>query len=352
MMNGVSLFSSAGIGEYFLKDININIVLSNELIKRRSDLHKVIYPETEVLCGDIQSKDVKEHINQTIKEKNVKFLMATPPCQGFSLVGKNKTMTQMQSDPRNYLFLDVVEIIKANNLDFILIENVPRFLKLFLPYNGEPKGVIDILHDELGDKYHIKVDIFDSSDFGVPQVRKRAIIRIFKKNLKWEDPEPISKKISVRESIGHLPSLESEEKSDIRWHYGRKHSAEHILCMRHTPEGKSAFQNKIHFPKSKNGSIPKGFKTTYARIKWDEPCPTITMRNDAISSQTNVHPGRQLTDGTYSDARVLSIKELFLLTGLGNNFDLPLETSEILIRQVIGECVPPLLIKNICQKIS
>lgn len=351
-MKGVSLFSSSGIGELFLKKIGIDIVLANELIERRANLHSVIYPEKEVLCGDIQSKDIFSKVNDVIKEKNVKFLIATPPCQGFSLIGKNKTMTQMQSDPRNYLFLNVIEIIKKNELDYILIENVPRFLKLYIPHNNKPKGVIEILENELGKRYNIKCDIFDSSDFGVPQIRKRAIIRIFKKGLKWEKPEKDNQKITVRQAIGHLPSIESGDFSDIKWHFGRKHTVEHINCMKYTPEGKSAYQNKIHYPKSKSGKIPKGFKTTYSRIKWDEPCPTITIRNDAVSSQTNVHPGNKLSNGTYSDARVLSIKELFLLSGLGEEFDLPSSTPEILIRQVIGECVPPLLIKKICEQIT
>lgn len=94
-MNGVSLFASAGIGELFLKDIGINIVLSNELIKRRSDLHEVIHPETETLWGDINEKKTTDYINKVISEKDVKFLIATPPCQGFSLIGKNKNLTEM-----------------------------------------------------------------------------------------------------------------------------------------------------------------------------------------------------------------------------------------------------------------
>lgn len=350
-MNGVSLFSSAGIGELFLKTLGINIVLSNELIKRRSNLHQVIYPETETFCGDINEKITTDYINKIIYEKDVKFLIATPPCQGFSLIGKNKNLSEMQLDSRNYLFLKVIEIINSNDLDYILIENVPRFLKMFIPHNEKVKGVIEVLNDELGEKYNIKQDIFDCSDYGVPQSRKRAIIRIYKKGLVWGNPKK-EKKITLRDSIGHLPSIESGEKSKIKWHFGRKHTDQHILCMKHTPEGKSAHENLIYFPKSKNGNKPKGFKTTYSRLKWDEPCPTITMRNDAISSQTNVHPGRLKKDGTYSDARVLSIKELFLLTGLGNDFDLPENTPEILIRQVIGECVPPNLIKNICKEIK
>ncbi len=350
-MNGISLFASAGIGEYFLKEIGINIVLANEIIEKRANLHSIIHPSTQVICGDIQEPSIKQKIYNTIINENVKFLIATPPCQGFSLVGKNKTQSQMQSDSRNFLFLDIVEIINNSDLDYILIENVPRFLSLYIPHKNEARNVLDILKIELGDKYEIKSNIFDSSNFGVPQTRKRVIIKIYKKNLNWNDPEINKNKITVRDAIGHLPSIESGEFSPIKWHFGRKHTVEHILCMKHTPEGKSAYQNPIFFPKSKSGKIPKGFKTTYSRIKWDEPCPTITMRNDAISSQTNVHPGRKINENIFSDSRVLSIKELFLLTGLGDDFDLPDNTSEILIRQVIGECVPPLLIKKICNSI-
>ena len=350
-MNGVSLFSSSGIGELFLKKNGINIKVANELIKRRADLYNIIHKDSSMICGDINDDVIFNKIIKKTKEEKCKFLIATPPCQGFSLAGKNKNLTEMQLDERNYLFLKVIELVKVQNFDYIIIENVPRFLQLVLPYKGELLSPESILNNELGKKYNIDVQIYNSADFSVPQTRKRAIIKIYKKPLKWSPPKKHKKQITLKESIGHLPSLESGEKSKIKWHFSRTHSESHILTMKHTPEGKSAFQNKKYFPKTKDGLIPKGFATTYARLKWDEPSPTITMRNDAISSQRNVHPGRKLKDGTYSDARVLTIKELFLLTGLGEDFDLPINTPEMLIRQVIGECVPPSLIYEITKTI-
>jgi DNA (cytosine-5)-methyltransferase 1 len=206
---------------------------------------------------------------------------------------------------------------------------------------------IEIINNELCDKYNVEFKIYNSADYSVPQIRKRAIIKIFKKKYTWSEPLKHDKVVTLRDAIGHLPSLESGQKSFIKWHYARNHSPEHILCMKHTPEGKSAFKNKKFVPRKLDGSIPKGFATTYSRLKWDEPCPTITIRSDAISSQRNVHPGKILSKGIFSDARVLSIKELFLLTGLGEDFDLPISTPELLIRQVLGECVPPKLIFEI-----
>ena len=42
---GFRFFSSAGIGELFLDQVGINIILSNELIERRCQLHEIIYPK-------------------------------------------------------------------------------------------------------------------------------------------------------------------------------------------------------------------------------------------------------------------------------------------------------------------
>ena len=155
------------------------------------------------------------------------------------------------------------------------------------------------------------------------------------------------KKITVKEAIGHLPSIESGEKSDIQYHYAKKHNNRHISFLKYTPTGKTALHNEIHYPKKEDGTQIKGYATTYKRIEWDKPAPTITMANGSVSSQNNVHPGNLKVDGTYSDARVLTLKEIFILTGLPKNWHPPKWATENLIRQVIGEGVPPRLIDRL-----
>ena len=107
------------------------------------------------------------------------------------------------------------------------------------------------------------------------------------------------------------------------------------------------FENKVYFPKKSDWTKIKGFKTTYKRIEWDKPAPTITMCNGAISSQNNGHPGRLKENGEYSDARVLTLKEILILSGLPDNWKAPEWASENMIREVIGEGVPPRLIESI-----
>ena len=349
-LTGLSLFASAGIGETYFKDVGIDIKVANELLEKRAELYRAINPETTVVCGDITKDEVFSKILAACPKK-VDFILASPPCQGMSVAGKNRNQTTMEADERNYLITYVVKAIKATNPDYILVENVPALLKLKLQYAGKYRTVLDILQYEFGDQYEIDSMVVDSADYGVPQTRLRAIIKINRKGKKWS--WPIKKdKITVRDAIGHLPSLEAGEHSEIKWHFARKHSKDNILWMKHTPTGKSAFSNPVYYPQKKDGTRVKGYESSYRRIRWDAPAPTITIRNDCIASQRNVHPGRLLPDGTYSDARVLTPLELMLLNSLPADWNIPDDTPELLIRQCIGESIPPLMLKEIVRGIE
>lgn len=347
---GVSLFSSAGIAEQYLSDIGIDIVVANELLKERADLYKSQYPKANMICGNIQKDEVFHGILSATPD-DLDFLIASPPCQGVSVAGKNRTMEQMYSDNRNFLIFKAIDFIKHKHPKFVLIENVPTFLKLNLPVEDKLLNVLDILQLELGGDYRMESEVYDAADYGVAQRRTRALIKLYKRDRTWGRAEKTTRK-TVREMIGNLPSLEAGEKSTIKWHFARKHSKNHIECMRYTPTGKSAIENTIHYPKKENGERVKAYRTTFHRMYWDEPAPTITIRNDAISSQLNVHPGRLKKDGTYSDARVLTPLELMLLSSLPADWNIPDNTPELLIRQCIGECIPPLFIKQIVAQIQ
>ena len=344
---GLSLFASAGIAEFGFEDTDVDIILANELLPKRMEVHKFWHPNTLTICGDITDETVKNEVIHLSLEKDVNFIFATPPCLGLSLIVKIKSNEQMLKDSRNYLIFHTFYIIDLIQPEAVLIENVSRFFKIKYSINQKFMTIEEIIRDKYGDLYNLDFSIFNAADYGVPQNRERAIIRMWKKHLKWENPKK-QKQVTVREAIGDLPSLESGEVSNIKNHYARVHTKEHILCMKHTPTGKSAFENEIYYPRSKKtGERLKGYAATYKRISWDKPAPTITMRNDCISSQSNVHPGRLKDDGTYSDARVLTIRELFILSSVNPDLDLPPFVSNIQIRHMIGEAVPPKLIYEI-----
>lgn len=340
--NALSLFASAGIGEFYLDEIGIHVKVANELVKDRATIYQQLYPKSNMICGDITEISTYKKIINEAKKQKCKIVIATPPCQGMSVAGKMD-----KDDPRNTLIVSVIDSILDLNADFALIENVIGMLKFFIKIDNKWIKITDYILNRLGDDYEISFNKVNVEDYGIPQSRKRAIVLITRRNLniKWPLPNK-QKKITVKEAIGHLPSLESEETSDIKYHYAKKHKSSHILWMKNTPTGQTAFNNKKYYPNI-NGRKIKGFSTTYKRIKWDAPSPTITMCNGAISSQNNVHPGRKNIDGTYSDARVLTLLELFLLMGLPPDPGFPDSIKENQIRHALGEAVPPILLKKI-----
>ncbi len=350
-MNALSLFSSAGIAEYYLKDLGINVVLANELLKNRAETHKSIYPECEIVNSDIVLQETRDLIVSKCQGKNIDLIIATPPCQGVSTVGKNKSGDAIFQDPRNFLVLSALDIIDRVKPTFFVIENVPRFQEMRLPFDGKTIGLEELLNVKYGKEYTISCDVFNAADYGVPQTRYRIVYRAWKHGHTWALPQK-QRVITLKDAIGDLPSLEAGQKSKLKNHYARKHAENQIQCMRYTPTGKSAFKNEVHYPKKSDGSRIKGYGNSYKRMRWDVPAPTITMRNEIISSQENVHPGRELPDGTWSDARILTLRELLIVSSLPADMDRPTNISETLFRQLVGEGVPPKMFEEIMKGID
>ena len=345
-MNAISLFAGGGIGETYLHDIGIKTVVANELLEERANIYSYRFPETEMIAGDIKQK--KDILIEKAKANNVKLLIATPPCQGMSQLGQRR----YEEDERNYLIFDVLDIIDAVDIDYVFIENVPQFFSMHYPYKGNVCTIEEILTDKYSDKFEIKIGVYNAADYGVPQRRKRAIIRMFKKHLQWDDPPKIGKHITLREAIGHLPSIEAGEDSGIKYHIGPTCAQRHIDFLKHTPSGQSAHDNPVYYPKKENGEKIKGYHNTYKRLAWDEVCPTRTMYSHSVSGSNNCHPGNRLPDGTYSDARTLSLLELLIVSSLPQDIDLPDWVKEKAIREIIGEGVPPLMSKAFLQQIQ
>lgn len=344
-LKGLSLFANVGIAETYLKDVGVDIVLANELLEDRAKYHRHLH-NAEVIAGSITDDIIYNSIIKRANELKVNFILATPPCQGMSQAGQMK-----EDDPRNSLIIKAMDAFITLKPEAMLIENVPQMYKTSILINSEKINIKDYIEKICNQlNYEVKFNIFDAADYGTAQHRRRSFTRVFKKEYVWN--EPIKQNhITVKDKIGNLPSLESGQTSSIAWHKAKVHNDRHVLWMKNTPSGKTAFENSIYYPE-KDGRKIKGFATTYKRISWDKPAPTITMSSGSISSQNNVHPGRILNDGTYSDARALTILELLRLTGLDDNWNIPNWATDKMIREVIGEAIPPLLVKNIVRELK
>lgn len=357
-ITGLSMFSGGGIAETYFEDIGIHIAVANELVPERAQFYSHTHPGTEMICGDISDESVFETVMEVAEKAETHFLLATPPCQGMSTLGRK----EYESDDRNSLIQYVLKAIDRLKPDYVLIENVPKFIELLYDSDGttyfsdtakspKPYHIVELLEALYSDSYNVDMKVLNSMNYGVPQSRPRVIIKLFKKGLSWPWPQEEKHIVTLREAIGDLPSLESGQSSGIKWHTALKHNERQIEALRHTPEGKSAMKNEIYYPKKADGSRVRGFHNTYNRMHWDEPAPARTTNNHLMSGHNNVHPGRLLPDGTWSDARVLTLRELIIVSSLPLDWNIPDNYPEAKIRIIIGEAIPPLLSKKIAEQI-
>lgn len=355
-ITGLSLFSGGGIAETYFEEVGIKIAVANELIPKRAAFYQFTHPKTKMICGDITDSNVFNSVISSSKDLGVSFIMATPPCQGMSTLGKRK----YEDDKRNSLVHYALKAIDELSPDYVLIENVPKFVELRYDIDGvvackkhnkATYCIFELLNKRYSDKYCVEMKILNAMNYGVPQSRPRVILKMFKKGLSWPWPNEDNHIVTLREAIGNLPSLESGETSDIKWHNALVHNDRQILALKHTPEGQSAMKNPVYYPKKADGSRVKGFHNTYNRMRWDEPAPARTTNNHLMSGHNNVHPGRLLPDGTWSDARVLTLRELIIVSSLPLDWNIPEDMNEADIRIIIGEAIPPLLSKKIVETI-
>ena len=373
-LNGLSLFSNVGIAEAYLKDVGIDVVLANEIDEKRAKFYQEVYSDAHMICGDITDQIIRDEIIKEAIQKNVEFIIATPPCQGMSEAG-----LRLEFDPRNKLIFYAVDVIKKVKPKFVLLENVPKQLTTKIEYNGEVILIPEYIKRELGADYSFnKETLVMAKDYGVPQLRERNIFLLVIKGLGyiWEFPQK-QQEITLEEAIGELPSLDPllregidetikrfpdyEKKKEVglqvsKWHYPPKHSWKQVEWMMHTPTGKSAIYNDRYYPQKEDGTPVKAHHNNYRRLKWDMPCRTVTQNNGVISSLACVHPGRKYISDNgemlYSDPRVLTIYELMIVMSLPLDWNIPDWAEDTFIRRVFGEGIPSKLVKEIVGELT
>lgn len=373
-MKAVSLFANIGVAEAYLESIGIDIAVANELIDRRAKLYSAIYPKTKMICGDITKDEIFTEIVDACKVNKVEIIIATPPCQGMSTAGP-----QEENDERNSLICPVIRMVEKLKPNYVFIENVPMFYNTEIVVDGKRILIPELIKNKLGGGYTINQYVIDTKDYSVPQTRERAILLLSKKNKNkvWVLPKKDKKVVTMKDAIGDLPILdpfvtditeterqemfplyEERRKAALKishWHVPPRHVKRQVVAMQHTPTGCTAFDNPVYFPIKENGDPVKGYHNTYKRQNWDTAAYTVTMDNRKISSQNNVHPGREYINENgevlYSDARTLTLYELMIIMSLPKDWPVPKSTSEAFLRRIIGEGIPPLFIKKVFENL-
>lgn len=155
----VSLFSGiGGLDLGFIKQ-GFNIIWANDFDKYAVESYKANI-DSNIVYGDLNNylEDIPEH----------DILLAGFPCQPFSLMGKQQGFT----DERGTLFFTIERILKKHKPKVIVLENVKNILT-----HDRGKTInkmLEILEDKLN--YKVYYDVLNTSDYGLPQTRRRVFI--------------------------------------------------------------------------------------------------------------------------------------------------------------------------------
>ncbi len=150
----------AGIGSAHLafKNLGLDCVGYSEIDKKAEETYKLFHGTSYKNYGDLMK------INpQSVEDFDV--LLAGFPCQAFSIVGKRKGF----EDERGQIIYGLSEIIKVKKPKAFLLENVKGLVNI---NNGKTLKDILSLLKECG--YNVFYQVFESTEFGIPQARERV----------------------------------------------------------------------------------------------------------------------------------------------------------------------------------
>ena len=323
---------------------NFTTVIGLDFDKYAIDTFAKNFPNTTTILGDILDPTVKKQVIEESRKKGVNMIIGGPPCQGFSLKGKNLGL----NDPRNYLFKEYLDIVKELRPEVFIIENVKNILNSSNHFFRD-----EILKEIQSLGYIVNYGVLNAKNYGVPQNRERAFF-IASKSKFINFPNPQETNVTVRDAISDLAYLESGE-GDIIAPYRNNSQSDYQQMLRgdflqyHKASSHSQFaieKLKMIPPESGKEYLPKElhgkqkFATTWSRLEWDSVSPTIDTRFDTPSNGKNSHPYLNRAITPREAARLQSFRDDFYFCG-----------PKVAVCKQIGNAVPPLLAKAIGDQI-
>lgn len=390
-LTAVSLFSGGGLSDLGYELAGFRFLVHVEADERRAQIGADNFPGSRWISANVQ--DSKDAIVQAYSEASTRrldLLTATPPCQGMSSSnpsrGKRRTPQAQALEEKNRLMLELIPIAKALNPRVIVAENVRQILTLDVEYGGGRKKMVDLLCEGLS-QYQVFSGVVNVADYGIPQVRKRALVVAIHEDeqclkrlsgeLPWPPPshaeQPVGGKqqwLSVQQWLNAMKyeplDASCKEKACGRHPlhfvpaYGRdryqqvsgippssgRSAYENDTCpscgqrsveagLISCPHCNGVMRNRPYAEKDGQPYLIKGFHSSYRRMSPDRPAYTITTNSSHVGSDFKIHPWEN---------RVLSILECADLQTVPRFYDWKRaedNRTRYLIRNLVGEALPP-----------
>jgi DNA (cytosine-5)-methyltransferase 1 len=280
----------------------------------------------------------------------------------------------MIDDPRNHLYLQYAKYLEHFEPKMFVFENV---LGLRSADGGRYFEKMKIEFDRVG--YEVKDFLFNASDFGVLQNRKRIILIGYKKgsDLKIPDIKPdINKHFKIQSIFSDLPKLKAGEGCDKDGEYTTSHVNEYLntshirngidvltqhISRPHTVQDKKIYRIAVGL--MKNGgrlnyvNLPDELKTHKNQHSFFDRFKVVDDK--ATAAQTVV--AHIAKDGHYyihpdiKQNRSISVREAARLQSFPDDFyfeGVKEGKNRTASFKQIGNAVPPLMAETIAKKIK
>lgn len=324
--------------------------------------------------GDENNKIIQEKIDKYLGSKKIDLIIGGPPCQAYSLVGRSRSKTKMEGDPRNYLFIQYAEYLEKYNPKMFVFENV---LGLKSAKGGHYLKEMESIFNQKG--YQIKLHTLEARNFGVLQNRKRIIILGWQKDRKISIPKleeiAIESKYLVKDLLNDLPIIKAGEGADRFLNY-KTETTEYLqsyalrngidiltqhIARPHSEQDKEIYKIAVQKWKKKQerlnyNDLPEQLKTHQNRTSFFDRFKVVAA--DLPYSQTVV--AHIAKDGHYyihpdiDQNRSISVREAARLQAFPDDYYFEGEkegANRTAAFKQIGNAVPPLMAKKIAEEL-
>ena len=173
----ISLFSGAGGMDIGVRDAGFNILAEIELdqhccatLVANAKIHgyhtKVIHADIRTICPEGLLNDL------SLKKGDLDLLFGGPPCQSFSLAGKQRGL----EDERGLLLFEIIRFAKELQPKIVFLEQVKGLLSSKSENNRRGEVFQKFLEELEAIDYIPKWRVIMAADYGVPQLRERLFV--------------------------------------------------------------------------------------------------------------------------------------------------------------------------------
>ncbi|MCT7581442.1 DNA cytosine methyltransferase [Aliarcobacter butzleri] len=336
----MDLFCGCGGFSLGFEKTGYDILLGIDIWEEALKTYEANHHKSNILCKDLSLLEPNEIKNKYLNE-GIDVIIGGPPCQGFSISGKRDL-----NDPRNKLYQSFVSFVEYFKPSAFVMENVPNLVSM---NKGKVKDEIINEFEEIGYRVYYKVLL--SSDYGVPQNRKRVFFVGLLNNIKaFEFPEGkyINSRITSSEAISDLPDESLQDGVD----YINLPSSEYQKMMRYNSLGIYNHQITNHSEKTKEtiALVPDGgnYKSLPKNLQEIRKVNIAWTRLDSKKPSFTIDTGHR-HHFHYKFNRVPTVREAARIQSFPDNFIF--HGSKTAQEKQVGNAVPPILAEIIAKQL-